>query len=137
VMGHMNVRHYLGIFDEASWQMFASFGMDHAYYERKLGGTSALQQFISYLAEVHLSETVAVYGRLLGRSSRRIHFILFMVNETTGKLAATLETISSHADLELRRTSPFPEVIAANIDRLIETHNQLDWQPPLCGVIVP
>lgn len=131
----MNVRYYLSLFDDSSWNFFASFGMDSAYYESKMGGSFALQQFIQYVAEVHLDETVAIHGRLIGRSAKRIHFMFFMVNVTTGRLAATVETLGSHADLELRRTSPFPEYIAAQIDEMIAAHNQLDWQPPLCGAI--
>ncbi len=135
VMGHMNIRYYLSLFDDSAWDFFASFGMDRAYYESKTGGSFALQQFIQYLAEVHVDETVAIHGRLIDRSAKRIHFMLFMVNVTTGKLAATVETLGSHADLQLRRTSPFPKHIAAQIDEMIAAHNQLDWQPPLSGVI--
>lgn len=134
-MGHMNVRYYLGLFDDAAWQQFNMFGMDLAYYESKTGGSFALQQFISYVAEVRVGETVSIYGRLIGRSAKRVHFMLFMVNETTEKLAATLEILGSHADLHKRRTSPFPETIGAKIDELVTAHNQLDWPPPLCGVI--
>jgi len=137
VMGHMNIRYYLGLFDDAAWRMFASFGMDRAYYESGTGGSFALQQFIQYVAEVHVNETVTIHARLLGRSPKRIHYMLFMVNETTGKLAATIETLGSHADLEQRRTSPFPVAIAAKIDEMVAVHNQLTWQPPMCGVISP
>ena len=137
VMGHMNIRYYLGLFDDSAWNLFASFGMDQAYYENKIGGSFALQQFIQYLAEVHVHETVAIHGRLIGRSAKRIHFMLFMINETTGKVAATLETLGSHADLQQRRTSPFPENIAARIDEMLAAHNQLDWQPPLSGAMSP
>lgn len=137
VMGHMNVRHYLGLFDEAAWYLFAEFGMDGPYYEANQAGAFALQQFIRYLAEVRLGETVAIRSRLLGRSARRLHFIHFMVNETTGKLAATLETLSSHADTAARRTSPFPAEIAEAIDTIIARHEQLGWEAPVCGVIRP
>lgn len=33
-MGHMNIRHYLGFFDNAGWKLFAeTFGMSIAYYQ--------------------------------------------------------------------------------------------------------
>lgn len=136
-MGHMNVRYYLALFDTAAWDFFASFGMDMAYYNSKAGGAFALQHFITYLAEVHAGDNLAIYARLVGRSAKRVHFMMFMVNETQDKLACTLESMGAHADLTQRRTSPFPSHIAAQIDTLLAQHNQLHWQAPTCGVIKP
>jgi len=59
----------------------------------------------------------------------------FLINETTGRLAATMEALSSHAYLNARRKSPFPERFATALDALISSHKQLDCQAPLCGVI--
>lgn len=137
VMGHMNIRHYMGLFDDAAWDFFADFGMTEAYYRSSSGGAFALEQHIRYLAEVHVGETVAIHTRVNGRTAKRIHFIHFMINETTGKLAATLEVLGSHANRDTRRTSLFPQEIAAQIDHMVAEHNQLDWQAPLCGVIRP
>lgn len=137
VMGHMNIRHYMGLFDDAAWDFFAAFGMTQAYYDDTLGGAFALEQHIRYLAEVHVGESVAIYTRINGRSAKRIHFIHFMINETTSKLAATLEVIASHADRKIRRTSPFPPAIAAQIDQILVKHNRLGWDAPLCGVMKP
>ncbi len=137
VMGHMNVRYYLALFDEAAWTFFEQFGMDQTYYDSKQGGAFALQHFINYRAEVRQNDQLTIRGRMIGRSAKRVHFMLFMVNETQGKLAATLEDMGAHADLDQRRTSPFPLAIATQIDALIAQHNQLHWQAPLCGVINP
>lgn len=137
VMGHMNVRHYLSLFDEAAWDFFVGFGMDQAYYESGQGGAFALQHFINYRAEVHQNDHLTIHGRLLGRTAKRVHFMLFMVNNSQDKLAATLESLGSHADLSQRRTSPFPSTIAANIDTILTEHRQLNWQAPVCGVINP
>ncbi|GJM40335.1 MAG: hypothetical protein DHS20C20_06170 [Ardenticatenaceae bacterium] len=137
VMGHMNIRHYMGLFDDAAWGFFAAFGMDGAYYRSSNSGAFALEHHIRYLAEVHVGETVAIHTRVNGRTAKRIHFIHFMINETTAKLAATLEVVGSHANLATRRTSPFPGQIAARLDQLLAEHSQLNWQPPLCGVMRP
>lgn len=137
VMGHMNIRHYMGIFDDAAWDFFASFGMTQAYYDDTSGGAFALEQHIRYLAEVHVGETVAIYTRIIGRSAKRIHFIHFMINETTSRLAATLEVLGSHVNREIRRTSPFPPGIAAQIDQILAEQSQLGWDAPICGVLKP
>ena len=137
IMGHMNVRHYIGIFDTAAWHFFAAVGMDESYYREYHAGGFALQQFIRYLAEVRVEETVAVHTRLLGRSAKRIHFMNFMVNETTDALAATIEVLGSHADMQVRRTSPYPPFLAEKIDALLAQHRALDWEAPVCGIIHP
>ena len=137
IMGHMNIRWYIGLFDEAAWKFFDSFGMTQDYYKREKAGGFALQQFIRYLAEVRLGETVAIHTRMLARSRKRIHFMHFMINESKSKLAATLETLGTHADMTIRRTSPYPSDIAQQIDALIAEQSQLDWQAPICGVIKP
>lgn len=133
-MGHMNVRHYLGLFDDAALHFFESFGMDETYFSTYDAGGFALQHFIRYLAEVREEDTLHIRGRMLARSAKRIHTMYFMVNETRDVLAATLEGLGSHADLVTRRTSPFPEFMAAKIDALLAAHTTLDWQAPVSGV---
>jgi len=137
LMGHMNIRWYMALYDEAAWKFFASIGMDEAYSRTRHAGGMALKQFITYYAEVHAGQTVAVRTRMLGRSAKRFHFMHFMINETTGVLASTMEVLGTHADLNARRTSPFPPDIAANIDAKIAEYRQLDWEAPVCGVIHP
>lgn len=137
MMGHMNVRHYMALFDDASWGFFASFGMDETYCRTSGNGGFALQHFIQYLAEVRAGETVSIRSRILARSAKRVHFVHFMINETAGRLAATLEVLGAHADMTLRRITPYPAEIAEKIDVILMEQRQLCWQAPVCGVIRP
>ncbi len=137
VMGHMNIRWYMALFDEAAWNFFATFGIDVAYTKSANAGAFALQQFITYLAEVHIGETIVVRTRLLGYSAKRVHFMHFMINETTSTVAATMEVLGAHADLSARRTSPFPSPIVAKLEQILQTNADLDWEAPICGVIKP
>ncbi len=137
VMGHMNIRWYMAIYDDAAWGFFADFGLDTHYYSTTDGGAFALKQFVCYLAEVHVGDTVSIYSRLVGYSAKRLHFIHFMVNETQGKLASTLEVLGAHADLIKRRTSPFPDQVVTQLATMLAEHNKLDWDAPLCGIIHP
>ena len=137
VMGHMNVRWYVALYDTAAWKFFESFGMNEAYYRTEQAGGFALKQFIQYLAEVRVGETIAIHGRVLGRSAKRVQFMLFMVNETTQVLASTFGVLGSHADMSVRRTSPYPPEIATKLDAAIAEQNALGWDAPVCGVISP
>jgi acyl-CoA thioester hydrolase len=134
-MGHMNVRWYMALFDAASWQFFAAHGIDETYIRTRGLGGFALRHHIQYLAEVHSGQQVAVRTRLLARSSKRIHLIHFLVNESLNQLAATLESLGTHADMRQRRSASMPPEIAALMDRTLESHSRLSWEAPVCGVI--
>lgn len=134
-MGHMNIRWYVAIFDDATWKLFEQLGMDAAYSTEKHAGMFALRQFIQYIAEIHAGQTVAVRSRLIGRSEKRLHFMHFMVNESTDTLASTIETLGTHADLDTRKSSPFLPEMATCIDDMLAKHQALLWQPPLSGAI--
>lgn len=90
---------------------------------------------ITYLAEVRSGETVTIRSRLLARAERKMHVMHFMLNETTRALAATLEVLGAHADMRIRRTSPYPEHLAAALDAMLAAHRQLDWDVELSGAI--
>ncbi len=134
-MGHMNVRWYMALFDNATWRFFDAMGLNQAYFDRCHAGGFALRQFINYWSEVQAGQTVAVRTRLLGRSDKRFHFMHFIINETTQSVAAGLESLGTHADLHLRKSTQLPPEIAALFDRQLEIDGQLKWAAPLCGAI--
>ena len=134
-MGHMNVRWYLAIFDDASWQLIQSLGMTPDYYRENNAGGFALQHVITYLAEVRVGQTVSIHPRLIAYRPKRMHFMYFMVNRSTNALAATLEGVGAHADMTVRRTSPYPPHILQKIEATVAASNTLDWSPPLSGAI--
>lgn len=137
IMDHMNVRWYVGLFDDALDEFFARIGRTSDYRRETNSGGFTLEQHIRYLNEVNIGDTIAVYTRLLGFSAnhKRIHFMSFMINETRGKLAATLEEVNSHADLIARTTSPFPPPLAEKIAAFLAANQQLAWEAPICGAM--
>lgn len=136
-MGHMNVMWYTHHFDRATWNFFASFGMDLAYFEQARAGSFALEQHTRYLVEVRHGQFIRLQTRALGRSEKRFHFMHFMSIEDTGTLAATTELVGIHINQDLRRSSPLPPHIAASFDRLLAKHSNLAWEAPVCGVMAP
>jgi acyl-CoA thioester hydrolase len=131
----MNVRGYMAIFDDAGYPLVANFGITPEYHAANGTGGFDLEHHLHYLSEVHIGDTVAIYSRLNARSAKRIHYMMFMVNETRNALAATFECVNSFADLTLRRTAPYPAEIAARIDAQLAHDTAFDWVLPLCGVM--
>lgn len=132
---HMNVRWYLHIFDDAGDVLVEQFGITPEYHQQHNTGGFDLEHHIHYLREVHIGDTVTVHARLVSRSDKRIHYLLFMVNETRGTLAAIQEVVNSFADMNIRRTAPYPPEIAAKIDAILRQHQALDWDAPISGVM--
>jgi len=133
--GHVNVQHYLGIYHETTWPLFESFGVDEARLTREGVSFFDLEHHHWFLAELHVGDTVSAHTRLLQRSAKRVHGVLFIVNDTLSQLASALEFISIGADLRTRRTREFPPDVAAGLQAIIERHASLDWNAPRCGSI--
>ena len=134
-MGHMNMRYYLEVYDDAGDALFETFGLTPAFYKAQGSGGFDLEHHIHYLNEVHIGDEVSIYARLLDRSAKRLHYMLFMVNETRSLLASTFECVNSYADLTVRKTAPYPPEIAAELDRILAAHHQLTWDAPVSGVM--
>lgn len=134
-MGHMNMRWYLAIFDEAGIPLFDRLGLTLDYYTRHHAGGFDLEHHIHYLNEVRIGDTLSIRARLIGRSAKRLHYLLFMVNETRGLLSSIFECVNSYADLSVRRTTPYPPEIAARIDTMLAEQRALDWDAPASGVM--
>lgn len=135
--GHVNVRHYMSLYDIAGWPLFNTIGIDASYFTERRLGMFDLEHHIRFLNEIRVGETVSLYGRLVARTPKRLHGFMFVLNDTRDSLASTLEFVSTGADLEKRRTEVFPNDIAEKIDRLVAESNALSWTPPACGAISP
>ena len=135
LMGHMNIRWYFDLFARTGRKLFKYHGMDEDYFRDGQFGVFALKHFIQYYAEVHVGQSIAIHARLIARSEKRFHFMLFMINETTGKLAATFEALITHADLKIRRAAPMPAEITEKLDATLADLATLDWEAPLSGAI--
>ena len=135
--GHVNVRHYLELYDAASWPRLAEFGLDARAFLERRQGLFDLEHHLWYLDELHVGETVTVHWRFVARSAKRFHGVMFIVNRTRDRLASVFEYLSTGADLDSRRAAPLPPGFAAKLDELLAADRTLGWPAPTCGVIRP
>ena len=104
--GHMNVRWYLALYDEAGDAMYPMLGLTADYFAASGMGGFDLEHHLWYAAEVRIGDTVVIRARILARSLKLMHYMMFMVNETRGELSSIFECVHAHADLSARRTAP-------------------------------
>ena len=135
LMGHMNIRWYFDLFGKAGRELFKAHGLDETYFKQGSSGVFTLKQFIQYFAEVRVDQKVAIHTRLTGLSEKRFHYLHFMINETTTRLAATFEALITHADLKIRRSAPMPDRIAQQFAATLVRDRALEWEAPVCGAM--
>jgi hypothetical protein len=61
-----------------------------------------------FINEVMAESQICVYARMVARSAMMIHYLMFMVNNSTGKLTAHFECVNALVDLQARKTTPYP-----------------------------
>jgi acyl-CoA thioester hydrolase len=133
--GHMNVRWYLALFDDASDTLHEWMGLTPEFHAAHHTGTMDLEHHIRYLNEVMPGSKVTIYVRFVNLTPKRLHYLMFLVDDTRGRLAATLECINTFVDLERRKTAPFPPEAAAKIVASMTLHSNLAWETPVSGTM--
>ena len=118
-IGHMNVMWYVGKFDEATWNLFTVLGITPSYVREQGRGMAAVQQNISYKAELLAGDVVEVRSRVAEVREKVIRFVHEMRNAETGAVAATCELTGVHTDRQTRKACPFPADIMAKIQAAI------------------
>src|SRR6516225_1403864 len=88
-MGHMNVMWYVGKFDEATWQFFATMGLTLAYLREQQRAMAAVHQELDYLREVHAGDLITISSRILEIREMVIRFTHEMRNTVTDEIVAT------------------------------------------------
>lgn len=110
IMGHMTTRHYLAMFDDASYHfLFEVFAWTNEQTKKERIGWADVKHVIEYQAEVgegDIVEVVAEFKKLGGKS---VTIDYTMNNLSRGEQAATLESTTVLFDLEARKAMTIPE----------------------------
>jgi acyl-CoA thioester hydrolase len=119
-VGHMNVMWYVGKFDEATWHLFAAFGITPRYVRERHRGMAAVQQNITYKRELLAGDIVEVRSRLVEVREKVIVFAHEMWNVGDQEIAALCELTAVHMDRNARKSVRLPDEIRAGAQRLME-----------------
>ncbi len=136
INGHLNVRHYIGLASEGLDESLVDVGIPmnwplaegHACFSAEHHGT--------YLHELRTGDQLSVRVRLLGRSERAAHALVYLLDDTHQRLSFVMEEIFLHIDLTDRRTAPWPADLAAALDRRITEHADLPLEVSVSGCLV-
>ncbi|MHC5232832.1 acyl-CoA thioesterase [Brucella sp. LJL56] len=116
VMGHMNVRHYAGMFDDASFHLLGHIAgkiPDDGF------GWADVRSTTEYKQEVPAGDLLTINSHVLkvGRSS--ITFRQMMVGSLDGELRALNETTTVYFDKIARRSTELEPDMRIRAERLL------------------
>lgn len=132
--GHLNVRHYTGIASEGLDEALVGVNIPQMWPAMGHAVFSA-EHHLTYLAEMRTGDRMSARVRLLGRSERAAHAVVYLLDETHQQVSFVMEEIFLHIDMETRRTAPWPADVAAAIDARVAEHAELGFESPLSGVL--
>lgn len=120
--GHLNAAHYVGIFDRVGFELLGQVGVGLDYTEATRCGIYTMNIYVAYLREVLEGDPLMLRIRLLEADNKRLMCMMELIQTRDGYLAATMEQLSLHVNLDTRRATPFPEALAQRLARTVEEH---------------
>ena len=116
-MGHINVMWYVSKFDEATWPFFNALGLTPAYLRGRYG-MAAVQQNISYKAELVAGDIIEIRSQLIEVRDRVLRYVHQLYRIEPEALTAVCELTAVHFDRETRRACPLPSVVKARAEEM-------------------
>ncbi|MFK7947451.1 MAG: acyl-CoA thioesterase [Saprospiraceae bacterium] len=108
---HVNVRHYVAKFDEATWQFMAHFGMTPTHFKTTKTGIFNVEHDIRYKRELFAGDLIVVKSELLEVGQKYIKYRHVLIKTDINEVAAEMYVRAAHVDTESRRSSSFPKKI--------------------------
>jgi acyl-CoA thioester hydrolase len=130
---HVNIRYFAAVFDDAGDSFYPTVGLGDADHRSRKSGTMDLEHHTHFVREVRPGDSLAVYLRMAGVGPKRFHYMMFLLNKSTGQVASQFECVNTFVDLSRRKSSAWPEDVRSALLALLERHEALSWPAPVCG----
>jgi acyl-CoA thioester hydrolase len=125
--GHMTNAAYVAAFDIASVAWLNHIGIDPDYRARERCSTFALELHTVFHRELPARAAFVVETRLLDYDAKRLHLFHQIRSTDEDFLAASLEVVTMHVNLDLRRSAPLPEAIFGKLEAWKLASDALGW----------
>jgi acyl-CoA thioester hydrolase len=123
--GHLNMAYYNVLFDRAVDEAYELLGCGLGYLETTRHSTFTAEAHIRYLRELHAGAPVRITFQLLDFDTKRMHYFEQLFHAGEGWLSATSENMVLHVDMNAKKTAPFPQTLAARLQRMKDAHARL------------
>ncbi|NIX75944.1 thioesterase family protein [Microvirga terricola] len=130
--GHMTNAAYVAAFDIASVALLHRVGIDPVYRDAKRCSTFALELHTVFHRELPPKAPYEIETRVLDFDAKRIHLFHQIKHAQENFLAASLEVVTIHVDLNQRRSTPLPTEIVDRLTDFRRASDALGW-PEIAG----
>lgn len=110
-MGHMNTRHYVGMFDDAMQHFMRHLGHNAAAARQQKLGWADVRHEIDYVAEVPVGALVHIDCQVEKLGNKSIRYRQTMYLSDSGDVAAENMATSVLFDLQDRKAVPLPTAL--------------------------
>jgi len=124
--GHLNLAYYMVLFDRGSDEVFAALGMGPDYARTHRMTTYTAEAHICYLRELHQTMPVRSLLQIIAHDEKRIHAFQSLIHAEEGWVAATLESVTLHVDMNGPKVAPFGDDVARRLAQLAQAHAALE-----------
>ena len=129
--GHMNVGYYLIAFDLGTDQFFDFIGIGREYKEQTNHSTFTLESHLNFVRELTAASPMKFTFQLIDHDRKRFHGFGRMYHADDDYLAATIEWLTLHVDLSVRRAAEMDDGLYHRFAAIKEAHRNLGAPPEL------
>ena len=117
---HMNMAYYVLVFDRIWEIILEKFKMGEQSAKTTKMSTMVVETHTTYNNEVKEGDKVEINLTFFDHDKKRLHFKMEMIEKSSKKLSATLESLSLYIDLDKRKVTEFEDQKVKLMDRFIE-----------------
>ena len=120
---HMNMAYYVLVFDQIWEVMLEKFKMGENSAKTTKMSTMVVETHTTYNNEVKEGDEVEINLTFFDHDKKRLHFKMEMIEKSSKKLSATLESLSLYIDLKRRKVSEFENEKIKIMNEFISKNN--------------
>lgn len=106
--GHMNVRHYAALFDDAGWHMFAHAGVSLSALNARGLGSVVAKLTIDFHHEIRAGQLVLIRGSFTRVGTKSFEYALKLYEADSMTHCATETIVEVCFDTAARKSTPWP-----------------------------
>jgi acyl-CoA thioester hydrolase len=123
--GHLNMAYYNVLFDRAVDEVYEVLGLGLDYVKATRCSTFTAEVHVRYQRELLVDTPVRVTFRLIDFDAKRMHYFEELFHAEEGWLSATSENMALNVDLTVKKTTPFPDNVMAQLAQMKAAHDRL------------
>ena len=115
IYGHMNVRYYSAVFDDAAWHIPSFAGLSLEEIRSRGLGTVVATSTIDFLHEIRAGQLMLVKGAVTRVGTKSFNYELRLYASDTMTHCATQKSVEVCFDTKARKGVPLPDDVRAKL----------------------